>query len=138
MSIRRSIGCFALLLVAACQNEPGEGPPELLERGATAPTQAAETEAQSGAKLLPGETRELVLDGRRVVESVRHTADGELIRIRTPEPAPSIEVGEGARCGIVNQQGAVLSCQAGTFCASPSAEAQATCVRAAAAPKWDG
>ena len=72
--------------------------------------------------------------GKPLVETTRQTADGEYIRVKIPEQIPVVEVAEGAPCGVQNAEGAMLSCQAGTFCTSPREGAAATCARGLRAP----
>jgi hypothetical protein len=60
-------------------------------------------------------------------EVVRKTSHGETIRVSVPDPAPTVEVPAGAKCGVQNSAGAFLSCQAGTYCLSPSEGAAGTC-----------
>lgn len=64
--------------------------------------------------------------------------EGEPILAHKPAMAAVLEVREGSECGKTNAAGQLLSCQAGTFCASAAPGSRATCVKAPTAPNWGG
>ncbi len=66
----------------------------------------------------------------------RLTADGEAAIAEVPAAVSSAEVPEGAPCGVVDANGALQSCQPGTYCVSEGGSAK--CVKAPPAPRWDG
>jgi hypothetical protein len=68
----------------------------------------------------------------------RQTADGELIEVIVPEPAPTIEVPAGGQCGVANADGVLLSCEPGTYCLSPAEGVPGTCEVAPRAPISEG
>lgn len=74
--------------------------------------------------------------GVPVTTITRLTADGEPAVAQVPAAASSVEVPEGAPCGVVDANGMLQSCQPGTYCLSEGGTA--TCVKAPAAPRWDG
>jgi hypothetical protein len=115
----RFLGVLPLLmLVTACATEHAEA-----EGGKP----LVETTRQTAG-------REAIRVSKPLVETTRQTADGEYIRVKIPEQIPVVEVAEGAPCGVQNAEGAMLSCQAGTFCTSPREGAAATCARGLRAP----
>jgi hypothetical protein len=64
--------------------------------------------------------------------------EGEPVLVNKPPMAAALEVREGSECGKPNAAGQLLSCQAGTFCASDAPGSRATCVKAPAAANWGG
>ena len=73
-------------------------------------------------------------------QTIRLTSEGEPMRVEVPTLDPVLEVPVGSACGVLNQRGELLSCQAGTLCVSSSNVngAPATCQPAPRAPRWDG
>lgn len=74
--------------------------------------------------------------GAGITRVTRLTADGESATAQVPAASPSIEVPEGAPCGVADAAGVMQSCQPGTYCVSEGGTA--TCVKAPRAPRWDG
>lgn len=74
--------------------------------------------------------------GAGIATVTRLTADGEPTVAQVPAAQPSVEVPEGAPCGIADPNGVLQSCQPGTYCASEGGTAR--CVKAPVAPRWDG
>ena len=88
--------------------------------------------------LEPGQSREIVLDGKRYIEEGRRTSSGELTRALVPaELTPTKEVPVGARCGVKDDQGALLSCQPGASCLTSSNGRTGSCIQDPPAPRWD-
>jgi hypothetical protein len=73
-------------------------------------------------------------------ETTRLTSEGEPMRVVIPPPDPVLEVPVGSACGVLNERGELLSCQAGTLCVSSSnvEGSPATCQPPTRAPRWDG
>ena len=68
----------------------------------------------------------------------RQTADGEIIQVIIPDPAPAREVPAGGTCGVVDAQGVLLSCAPGTVCISPADGVPGTCQAGPRAPISQG
>lgn len=73
-------------------------------------------------------TAEITVDETTpVAEVLRKNADGELINALVAEPLPITEVYEGETCGILDGNGAILTCVGATVCVSQSDDAAGIC-----------
>jgi hypothetical protein len=68
---------------------------------------------------------------------VRQSSDGENISAHVVDHAKVIEVQEGDHCGVLDSNGALLSCEPGTYCLRSSEIAPGVCTRSPAAPRTE-
>jgi len=68
---------------------------------------------------------------------LRRSADGELVAARVVDTARVIEVKEGGRCGVSDQEGVLLSCEPGTQCVSLVEGSPGACVAGLRAPRQE-
>jgi hypothetical protein len=136
MLIRSSFTAIAALTVLACGAEDSESS----EPAGSSPDTAEVADELSTWQTRRRRTWSSATSGSTSTGTLqtRTTADGETIQVVVPTPAPIVEVPEGGTCGVFNAEGALLSCQAGTFCLTTAEGAPGTCVSAPRAPISDG
>lgn len=62
-------------------------------------------------------------------------AEGEVVRLQAPAGAKPQAVASGQACGVANQGGRQLVCEAGSYCFKASDATMGACVMAQGAPR---
>jgi hypothetical protein len=131
MSSRTScLGLVALATIACSADHSDSQTPEV--GSADSPADPVSETAARRRTRWPAPAPAPATTGGTVVN--RQTADGEIIQVIIPDPAPTREVPAGGACGVVDAQGVLLSCAPGTVCISPAAGVPGTCQAGPRAP----
>jgi hypothetical protein len=119
----------ALATLAACENgySPEQSEPPTVQVAEPTPAVAGDIARRASE----GEAIRARVPG----EIVRRSSDGEEIGVLITDQVRVIEMQEGARCGVHDTEGALLSCEPGTFCLRSSEDAPGACMRSSPAPR---
>ena len=130
MPIRNSLVSVVALTLLACSADYADSQ-EPDPEGMGSPTDPVSETAGWRRTRRPPSTAPASTSGTVVN---RQTADGEIIQVIVPDPAPTREMPAGGTCGVFDAQGALLSCAPGTVCISPASGVPGTCQAGPSAP----